>query len=147
MNTSHLSTEDYTLDTPEETIFSGNSSCVLSPEVTEGPYYVAGEYIRTDVTDEQEGVALHLELQVLDIDTCEPVTGAYTEIWREYTPLVQAWGESDIEDIMKLTITFPPHRLQLDRCLRWRVCPGQRQLCHGYLQPRRHFPPWCSGDG
>lgn len=57
---------------------------MLSPEVTEGPYYVAGEYIRSNVTEDQAGVALHLEVQVLDIDTCEPVTGAYAEIWREY---------------------------------------------------------------
>jgi hypothetical protein len=35
---SHLSPEKYTLQTPLETIFASNSSCVLSPEVTEGPY-------------------------------------------------------------------------------------------------------------
>ena len=54
---------------------------MLSPEVTEGPYYVAGEYIRANVTDGQAGVALHLELQVLDVNTCEPVASAFTEIW------------------------------------------------------------------
>lgn len=83
LNVSHLSSEDYDLTTAETTIFSSNGSCVLSPEVTEGPYYVAGEYIREDVTETQAGVDLTLDLQVLDIDTCEPVEGAYTEIWRE----------------------------------------------------------------
>ncbi|ROW01372.1 hypothetical protein VMCG_05866 [Cytospora schulzeri] len=77
----HLSTANYTVTTPEETIFSTNNSCVLSPEVTEGPYYVAGEYIRTDVTEGQAGVPLHIEVQVLDVNTCEPVTDVYTEIW------------------------------------------------------------------
>ncbi|KAG6361767.1 hypothetical protein INS49_009995 [Diaporthe citri] len=81
LNTSHLSGEDYTLDTPEETIFASNGSCVLSPEVTEGPYYVSGEFIRENVTDGQAGVDLHLELQVLDVNTCEPIANAYTEIW------------------------------------------------------------------
>ena len=57
---------------------------MLSPEVTEGPYYVSGEYIREDVTDGQAGVDLHLELQVLDVNTCEPVVNAYTEIWGEF---------------------------------------------------------------
>lgn len=38
LNTSHHSSEDYTLDTPETTLFASNGSCVLSPEVTEGPY-------------------------------------------------------------------------------------------------------------
>lgn len=83
LDESHESTEAYTIDTDEATIFASNASCVLSPEVTEGPYYVAGEYIRSDVTEGHEGVALHLELQVLDVTTCEPVSGAYTEIWSE----------------------------------------------------------------
>lgn len=78
-----MSDAKYTLSTSEETIFSSNNSCVLSPEVTEGPYYVAGEYIREDVTGGQEGVALHLEIQVLDVNTCDPVADVYTEIWRE----------------------------------------------------------------
>ncbi|KUI55714.1 Catechol 1,2-dioxygenase 1 [Cytospora mali] len=81
VDNTHLSDANYTLATPEETIFSSNNSCVLSPEVTEGPYYVAGEYIRSNVTEGQAGVALHLEVQVLDINTCEPVTNVYTEIW------------------------------------------------------------------
>lgn len=38
LNTTHLSTEDYTSATDESVIFSGNSSCILSPEVTQGPY-------------------------------------------------------------------------------------------------------------
>lgn len=65
-------------------IFATDASCVLSPEVTEGPYFVTGEYVREDVTEDQDGVALTLYLQVLDIDTCEPVVGAYTEIWRKF---------------------------------------------------------------
>lgn len=72
------------MSTSEETIFSSNNSCVLSPEVTEGPYYVSGEYIRSDLTESQVGVPLHLEVQVLDVDTCEPVADVYTEIWRKF---------------------------------------------------------------
>lgn len=149
LNTSHLSTEDYTAATDEETIFSGNNSCVLSPEVTEGPYYVAGEYIRSDVTEDQAGVALHLEVQVLDITTCEPVTGAYAEIWRAYPVLtllpplcIRAGQPADTIFLM----IHSPYRLQLHRSLRWRICPGQRKLRHGYLQPQRHVPPWRPGD-
>lgn len=92
LNTSHLSGEDYTLDTPEETIFASNGSCVLSPEVTEGPYYVSGEFIRENVTDGQAGVDLHLELQVLDVNTCEPIANAYTEIWGEHFFYYQSAG-------------------------------------------------------
>jgi DNA-binding helix-hairpin-helix protein with protein kinase domain len=38
LNTSHLSHKEYSANTPETTIFATNNSCVLSPEVTEGPY-------------------------------------------------------------------------------------------------------------
>lgn len=84
LNTSHLSGEDYTLDTSEETIFASNSSCVLSPEVTEGPYYVAGEYILANITQGQVGVPVHLELQVVDVETCEPIDNVYAEIWGRF---------------------------------------------------------------
>lgn len=46
----------FTIDTPEETIFGSNNTCALVPETTIGPYYVTGEYIRSDITEGQEGV-------------------------------------------------------------------------------------------
>ncbi|KAK3349510.1 Intradiol ring-cleavage dioxygenase [Lasiosphaeria hispida] len=81
LNTTHHSSNGYTLQTPESTLFASNSSCILSPEVTEGPYYVAGEYVRENVIEKEPGVELTLDLQVLDIETCEPVKAAYLEIW------------------------------------------------------------------
>lgn len=44
---------------------------------------VAGEYIRNDVTEDQPGVDLALDIQVLDVNTCEPVPNVYLEIWRK----------------------------------------------------------------
>lgn len=38
INKSHLSDADFGVDTPLDTVFASNSSCVLSPEETEGPY-------------------------------------------------------------------------------------------------------------
>lgn len=35
---SHLSEEDYTIDTDPSVLFAGNRSCVLNPEATEGPF-------------------------------------------------------------------------------------------------------------
>lgn len=63
------------------TIFSANTSCILTPEVTDGPYYVVGEYIRKDVKEDQQGVDLYLEVQYIDITTCEPVSGLYVDVW------------------------------------------------------------------
>ncbi|KAG8169468.1 hypothetical protein KVR01_000213 [Diaporthe batatas] len=111
LNTSHLSPEDYTLATPEETLFASNASCVLSPEVTEGPYYVAGEYIRENVTDGQAGVDLHLELQVLDVNTCEPVANTFTEIWAcnstgVYSGVSASSNGNSASDLTNLDETF-----------------------------------------
>ncbi|MDQ6727180.1 MAG: intradiol ring-cleavage dioxygenase [Actinomycetota bacterium] len=57
------------------------ATCVLTPEMTEGPYYIAGETIRADVTDGKPGVPLALTLVVLDATTCSPIPGATVEIW------------------------------------------------------------------
>lgn len=71
-----------TPDTDPSILFTGgNSSCVLSPEVTQGPYWVEGELVRLDNTDGQEGVPLTLDVQIIDVNTCNPVPNAYLEMW------------------------------------------------------------------
>ncbi|KAH8666048.1 extracellular dioxygenase-like protein [Tricladium varicosporioides] len=81
LNTTHLSSTDYDITTSESVLFSSNNSCILSPEVTQGPYYVSGEYIREDITEDQEGIDLILDTQVIDVATCDPVPDAMVEIW------------------------------------------------------------------
>lgn len=81
LNTTHLSTEDYDASTDESIVFAGNNSCILSPEVTQGPYYVSGEYVRSDIVEDQQGIDLILDTQVIDMSTCDPVTNAVVEIW------------------------------------------------------------------
>lgn len=71
----------YTPNTDVSTLFSSNASCILTPDVTQGPYYVGGEYIRTDVTDGQEGIPTTIDYQVIDVATCEPVANVYLEAW------------------------------------------------------------------
>ncbi|KAF1814403.1 aromatic compound dioxygenase [Eremomyces bilateralis CBS 781.70] len=62
-------------------IFSANTSCILAPEVTIGPYYVLGELVRQDLTDGRAGVPLHLEMQFIDVNTCKPVEDLLVDIW------------------------------------------------------------------
>lgn len=71
----------YTIDTPEDTIFGSNNTCALVPETTIGPYYVTGEYIRTDITEGQAGIPTHIEIQFVDMNTCEPVTEVLADVW------------------------------------------------------------------
>jgi protocatechuate 3,4-dioxygenase beta subunit len=73
--------KDFTLDTPTGTIFSSNATCALVPETVIGPYYVAGELIRTDITDGQAGVPVHLDLQFVDVATCNGVSNLLVDIW------------------------------------------------------------------
>lgn len=55
--------------------------CVLTPEQTEGPYYIASEPFRSDVTEDRVGLPLVLHLRVLDATTCKRIEGATVEIW------------------------------------------------------------------
>ncbi|THV54017.1 hypothetical protein BGAL_0036g00140 [Botrytis galanthina] len=83
LNTSHLSTTPYSPTDSYSDIFTGNNSCILVPEVTEGPFYVSGEYIRADVRETaiQSGIDLILDIQVIDTSTCEPVPDVYIDFW------------------------------------------------------------------
>ncbi|KAK4238229.1 Intradiol ring-cleavage dioxygenase [Achaetomium macrosporum] len=82
LDTSHNMTDKgYTQNTDPATLFAGYNSCVLTPEVTQGPYYVAGEYVRENVVESQPGVSLLLDYQVIDVATCDPVPNVYLEIW------------------------------------------------------------------
>ena len=56
-------------------------SCLLSPELTEGPYYIAKEKVRRDITEHRPGTSLALRLKVVDAATCRPIKGALVEIW------------------------------------------------------------------
>ncbi|KAE9260698.1 hypothetical protein PF008_g33037, partial [Phytophthora fragariae] len=38
-------------------LFGDDVKCILEPEVTQGPYYVNGELVRSDIREDQEGVS------------------------------------------------------------------------------------------
>jgi protocatechuate 3,4-dioxygenase beta subunit len=62
-------------------VAAGLVTCVLTPEQTEGPYYVEGDKVRRNITEGRAGVALTLQLKVVDASTCKPVKGAAVDIW------------------------------------------------------------------
>ncbi len=55
--------------------------CLLTPELTEGPYYVPGQLIRQDITEGKPGVPLTLRITVQDVTTCSPLANAAVDIW------------------------------------------------------------------
>lgn len=55
---------------------------------------MSGEYVRSNNIEEQEGVYVAFDTQVIDVDTCEPVPDLYIEIWRKYhnsTAATRSW--------------------------------------------------------
>lgn len=59
-----------------------NDTCVLSPQVTDGPYvWPRSQTLRQDMTEDQLGVPLWLDVGVLDMATCEPLENALVDFW------------------------------------------------------------------
>ena len=68
-------------DAGNKAVESGLVTCVLTPELTEGPYYIAGEKVRRDIREGHPGTLLTLHLRVLNVATCGPIKGAAVDIW------------------------------------------------------------------
>jgi protocatechuate 3,4-dioxygenase beta subunit len=62
-------------------VATGLVTCVLTPEQTEGPYYIANEKVRRNITEGRPGAPLVLRLFVVDASTCRPIKGAAVDIW------------------------------------------------------------------
>jgi protocatechuate 3,4-dioxygenase beta subunit len=57
------------------------SALTLTPEQEEGPFYVALEKIRKNITLGRPGIPLHLQMKVVDTKG-KPVVGAACDIWQ-----------------------------------------------------------------
>src|ERR671939_1838371 len=62
-------------------VASGAVKCVLTPEQTEGPYYIPDERIRRNITDGRPGTPLLLRATFVDASTCRPIRRAAVDIW------------------------------------------------------------------
>lgn len=63
-----------------DVLLPGSEVCALTPEVTEGPYYLDRTLVRADIREDRAGVPLHLRMQVVDT-ACTPRAGARVDIW------------------------------------------------------------------
>jgi protocatechuate 3,4-dioxygenase beta subunit len=62
-------------------VAAGLVTCVLAPEMTEGPYFVEGDKVRRNITEGKPGVPLALRLTVVNASSCKPIKGAAVDIW------------------------------------------------------------------
>ncbi|MER6496818.1 intradiol ring-cleavage dioxygenase [Streptomyces griseorubiginosus] len=77
--------------------------CTLTREMTEGPYYLDRQYVRSDITEGKTGVPLKLNLAVVDADSCAPLRNALVEVWQadvlgEYSGFVGENGHDEPDD-------------------------------------------------
>jgi len=81
---------DGTTTGPEETTAattttSGSASsspaCVLTPALTEGPFYFDAGQIRRDITEGRPGTPLLLALDVVSASSCSPLRDAVVDVW------------------------------------------------------------------
>jgi protocatechuate 3,4-dioxygenase beta subunit len=57
------------------------ATCVLTPEVTEGPYWIDENLTRRDIREGKPGLPLVLQTTIVSAKTCKPIRGADVEIW------------------------------------------------------------------
>ena len=70
-----------TAPTTTSTPATTSPDCVLTPELTEGPYYLDLDLMRRDITEGREGLAYDLSVEVVDADSCEPIEDAIVDVW------------------------------------------------------------------
>ena len=58
-----------------------SAACVLTPEVTEGPYYLDLDKVRSDITEGKDGTPLDLKITVVDATGCTPIKDAAIDVW------------------------------------------------------------------
>jgi protocatechuate 3,4-dioxygenase beta subunit len=56
-------------------------TCTLYPEQTEGPFYVDGDLVRSDIREGKPGTLLTLDLLVVNANGCAPIANAAVDIW------------------------------------------------------------------
>jgi protocatechuate 3,4-dioxygenase beta subunit len=61
--------------------FAGVATCAVTPEQTQGPYYIDVDKIRADIREDRAGTRLRLGVRVLGTDGCTPVKDAVFEVW------------------------------------------------------------------
>jgi protocatechuate 3,4-dioxygenase beta subunit len=63
------------------TTTTATPDCVLTPELTEGPFYLELDLVRADITDGKDGLPFDLRVLVVDADACEPIRDAAVDVW------------------------------------------------------------------
>ena len=58
-----------------------SAACVLTPEATEGPFYLDLDKVRSDITEGKDGTPFDLKITVVDATGCAPIKDAAIDVW------------------------------------------------------------------
>jgi protocatechuate 3,4-dioxygenase beta subunit len=61
--------------------FDDAAACRKTAEETEGPFYFDVDKIRSDISEDREGVTLRLGVRVRDAAECKPIANAVVDVW------------------------------------------------------------------
>ena len=62
-------------------LFDDTSSCTLTAQQTEGPYYFDADKIRSDITEGRPGTPLRLAVRVREAGACTALANAVVDVW------------------------------------------------------------------
>ncbi|KXH31886.1 protocatechuate 3 [Colletotrichum simmondsii] len=92
-----------------------NDTCVLTPEVTKGPYvWPQSQTLRQDMSEDQPGVPLYLDIGVLNVNTCEPLEDVLVDLWHcnatgSYSSFTGHSPNTPFEELLdQLNVTIGP---------------------------------------
>ena len=108
-------------------VASGAVKCVLTPEMTEGPYYLPNEKVQRNITEGRSGTPLLLHLTAVDASTCRPIKGAAVDIW--HTDALGVYSGEAVESTVGQTF----------------MRGIQRTNAHGLATFQTVYPGWYQG--
>jgi protocatechuate 3,4-dioxygenase beta subunit len=95
--------------------FGADSNCTLTPEMTEGPFYIDADAVRSDIRAGRDGTPLKLAIRVRD-SSCEPVRDALVDIWHcdaaggystAEDPFLRGTQVTNADGIVEFTTIYP----------------------------------------
>ncbi|KAG6908843.1 hypothetical protein DXG01_003009 [Tephrocybe rancida] len=90
-----------------------NNSCVLTPVVTEGPYYhKVGHPVRQNIAELQDGLLLLLDIGVIDVETCQPIPNVLVDIWQANATGHYAGSKVSYQATLILRLITPTNNLK-----------------------------------
>ncbi|KAF7192897.1 hypothetical protein HII31_05767 [Pseudocercospora fuligena] len=79
---SHASKQKVSPKADARKLFAGSSNCVLTPEIDVLGHYIADGLVRSVIHDNQPGIPMHIDVQVINTRTCKPMPNVYLDIYQ-----------------------------------------------------------------